>query len=74
MTDCIGGCNHDEYPSEKHDEKHCSTLGHAGHNPPPPSCNGGALNGSFLNGLLGTAFHYLGMDEQATHFFELYRK
>lgn len=34
----------------------------------------GALDGSFFNGLLGTAFHYLGMDEQATHFFELYRQ
>jgi hypothetical protein len=34
----------------------------------------GVLDGSFLNGLLGTAFHYLGMDEQATHFFELYRQ
>jgi hypothetical protein len=32
----------------------------------------GVLDGSFLNGLLGTAFNYLGMDEQATHFFELY--
>ena len=27
-----------------------------------------------FNGLLGTAFHYLGMEEQATHFFGLYRQ
>jgi hypothetical protein len=34
----------------------------------------GLLDGSFFNGLIGTVFHYLGMEEQATHFFELYRQ
>jgi hypothetical protein len=35
--------------------------------------NMGILDGSFFHGLLGTAFRYLGMEEQATHFFRLYR-
>lgn len=32
----------------------------------------GVLEPNFFHGLLGTVFHYLGMEEQATHFFELY--